>query len=106
MDKLELGHAAKTLHRHFRRATRSLNSAWNHTQIASFANAGIKYTSMATVDVRARAVHSGLWCKPLGWEPVPIPVRLISWRSTPTFSPSVSLQGKPEDRGSQGCLYS
>ena len=41
-------------------ATRSLNSVWDHTQIASFANAGIRYCGVATVDVEARAVHSGL----------------------------------------------
>ena len=51
MDKLELGQVAKTLFRHLHRATRSLNSAWDHTQLASFTNAGVRYSSMATVDV-------------------------------------------------------
>ena len=60
VDKLELGQAAKKLHRYLHMATRSLNSAWDHTQIASFANAGIRYAGVAGVDVEARAVHSGL----------------------------------------------
>ena len=61
LDKLELGQAAKTLHRHLRRASRSLNSTWDHTQVASLANAGVSYASMVMVDVGARAVQSGLY---------------------------------------------
>ena len=54
VDKLELGQAAKMLLRHLRRVTRSLKSACTHTQLASFVNAGVRYASMATVDVGAR----------------------------------------------------
>ena len=60
MDNMELGHAARKLDRHLRRATKSLNSAWDHTQTASFANAGVRYASIVMVDVGARAVHGGL----------------------------------------------
>ena len=60
MNKLEPGRASGTLHMCLRRATRFLNSTWDHTQVASFANAGISYASMATVDVGTRAVQSGL----------------------------------------------
>ena len=60
LDKLELGQAAKTLHRCLHRANRSLNSTWDHTQVASFANACVSYSSMATVDVGVMAVQSGL----------------------------------------------
>ena len=60
LDDLELGHSTKKLRRHLRTASKSLKSAWGHTQTASFANAGVKYASIAMVDVGVRAVHSGL----------------------------------------------
>ena len=60
LDDLKLGHVAKKLNRHLRRATRSLNSAWHHTQTVSLANASVKYASIAMVDIGARSVHSGL----------------------------------------------
>ena len=59
-DDLKLGNTAKKMHRHFCRTTKALKSAWDHSQTASLANAGVKYASIATVDVGARAVHSGL----------------------------------------------
>ena len=60
MDKLELGQVAKTLLRRLCRATKSLNLALDHTQLASFANAGVRYASMATVDVGVRTVQNRL----------------------------------------------
>ena len=39
---------------------RALNSSWDHTQVASLANTGVSFAGMATVEVGARAVHSGL----------------------------------------------
>ena len=60
LDDLELGHAAKRLYRCLHRTTKALKSAWDHTQTASLDNAGTWYASIATVDVGARAVHSGL----------------------------------------------
>ena len=60
LDDMELRYAAKRLHRCLRRAKKSLTSAWDHTQTASLANAGIRYASIAMVDVRARTVHGGL----------------------------------------------
>ena len=59
MDKLEMVQVANTLFKCLCRATRSLNSARDHTQLAS-SNAGIRYAIMATVDVGAKAVQSGL----------------------------------------------
>ena len=56
----ELGPILRNLHRCLHRASKTLKSAWEHTQITSLANAGVKYVSIATVDVGARAVHSGL----------------------------------------------
>ena len=56
----ELGHAAKSMRRHLRRTTKALKSARDHTQTAFLANAGVKYSSIATVDIGARAVQSGL----------------------------------------------
>ena len=38
LDDMELGDVVKKLHRYLSRATRSLNSAWDHTQTASLAN--------------------------------------------------------------------
>ena len=32
LDDMELGHAAKRLHRSLHRAKKSLNSAWDHTR--------------------------------------------------------------------------
>ena len=56
VDKLEPGPVVKTIHKHLHRATRVFNSTWDHTQVASLANAGVSFASMAMVDVGARAV--------------------------------------------------
>ena len=60
VDQLETCPAVSTINRHHRRASRVLNSPWDHTQVASLANAGVSFASMATVNVGARAVHRGL----------------------------------------------
>ena len=60
MDDLESGLAVRKLRKHLCRASRSLSAAWTHAHAGSLANAGIRYASVAYVDVGARAVHCGL----------------------------------------------
>ena len=55
----ESDQAVRKLLKHLHRASRSLNAAWDHAawdhaQAASLANAGIRYASIAMVDVGAR----------------------------------------------------
>ena len=58
-DELD-GRSAKSIRKRLRVARRSLHRAWKHSQLASLANAGIQYASIAMADVGARAVHGGL----------------------------------------------
>ena len=51
------GNMARHLRKQLRREKHSLNSA---SQTASMANVGIKYVSIAMVDVSARVAHGGL----------------------------------------------
>ena len=60
VDQLELSLEVHLINRHHRRASRALNSSWDHTQVASLANIGVNFASMAMVDVGARAVPSRL----------------------------------------------
>ena len=55
-----LDRPARKIRKCLHMASKTLKSSWEHTQVASLSNAGIKYASIATVDVGARAVHSGL----------------------------------------------
>ena len=56
----EPDHAVRKLHKRLRRVARSLSSVWDHAQAGSLANGDIRYPSITTVGVGARAVHSGL----------------------------------------------
>ena len=60
VDHLESDKESRCITICLRRASRALRSSWDHTQVASLANAGVSFTSMATVDVGTRAVHSSL----------------------------------------------
>ena len=59
VDELH-GRLAKRICKRLHRVRCSLHWAWEHSQLASFAHAGIQYASKAMVDVGARAVHGGL----------------------------------------------
>ena len=51
VDQLEPSSEARLISRHLRRASRTLNSSWDHTQVASLTNTGVSFAGMATVDV-------------------------------------------------------
>ena len=59
VDQLRSSSEVCLISRRLRRASTALNS-WDHTQVASLATTGVYFAGMATVDVGARAVHSGL----------------------------------------------
>ena len=67
VDKLEPGSAVSMMHRCLRRATRVLKSNWDHTQVASLANAGVSFASMAMVYVGVG--QSKVDSVPLGHKP-------------------------------------
>ena len=57
---MEPDHEVRKLRKCLHRASRSLSSTWDQAQAGCLANTGIKYASIATVAVWARAFHSGL----------------------------------------------
>ena len=63
-NRAEPDYAVRKLYKRLCRAARSLSSACNHAQVGALANAGIRYASIATVDVGARAVHNPEWVGP------------------------------------------
>ena len=51
---------AKHIRKRLRKVRRSLHGAWEHSQLASFANSSFQYASIVVADVAARVVHGGL----------------------------------------------
>ena len=55
------GSAAQEVAGSLRWARQSLEEGWQDAQTVSFANTGIKHTTIAMADVEARAIHAGIW---------------------------------------------